>query len=135
MSYGHVNWNCSANFIWLQKHLGFQTNFSKNDCSVYYFRVCKFLHFWLSARFPQTNFDTKPVNFFLKLALPVILKEIHMYSPFFSFLHYVYCKTFHTIIPKVVGGGGYSGFQVTGMIKGFFGGRKILASIFLGSLI
>ena len=28
-----------------------------------------------------------------------------MYSPFFSFLHYVYCKTFHTIIPKVVGGG------------------------------
>ena len=57
-----------------------------------------------------------------------------MYSPFFSFLHYVYCKTFHTIIPKVVGGG-YSGFQVTGMIEGFFGGRKILATIFLGSLI
>ena len=57
-----------------------------------------------------------------------------MYSPFFSFLHYVYCKTFHTIIPKVVGGGGYSGFQVTGMIEGFFGGRKILASMFLGSL-
>ena len=43
------------------------------------------------------------------------------------------------------GGGGYSGFQVTGMIEGFFGvlnfrfqdffGYENLASIFLGSLI
>ena len=59
-----------------------------------------------------------------------------MYSPFFLFLRYVYCKNFHTIIPKVEGGwGGYSGFQVTGMIEGFFGGRKSLAGIFFGSLI
>ena len=28
------------------------------------------------ARFPQTDFDTKLVNFFLKLVLPVILKEL-----------------------------------------------------------
>ena len=27
------------------------------------------------AGFPQTDFDTKLVNFFLKLVLPVILKE------------------------------------------------------------
>ena len=32
--------------------------------------------FWLSARLPQTNFDTKLVNFYLKLVLPIILKEI-----------------------------------------------------------
>ena len=28
-----------------------------------------------------------------------------MYSQFFSFLCYVYCKNFHTIIPKVGGRG------------------------------
>ena len=28
------------------------------------------------AGFPQTDFDTKLVNFFLKLVLPVILKEL-----------------------------------------------------------
>ena len=28
------------------------------------------------AGFPQTDFDTKLVNFFLKLGLPVILKEL-----------------------------------------------------------
>ena len=28
------------------------------------------------AGFPQTDFDTKLVNFFLKLLLPVILKEL-----------------------------------------------------------
>ena len=31
-----------------------------------------------------------------------------------------------------VGGGGYSGFQVTGMIEGFWGGLKSLIQDFLG---
>ena len=49
----------------------------------------------------------------------------------------------HALLPGR--GGGYSGFQVTGMIEGFFGvlnfrfqdffGYENLASIFLGSLI
>ena len=32
--------------------------------------------------FPQADFDTKPVNFFLKLVLPVILKELQSNSLF-----------------------------------------------------
>ena len=50
----------------------------------------------------------------------------------------------HALLPGR-GGGGYSGFQVTGMIEGFFWvlnfrfqdffGYENLASIFLGSLI
>ena len=36
-------WNCSMNFIWEQKHLGFQINFSKNNFSVYFFCVCLFI--------------------------------------------------------------------------------------------
>ena len=39
--------------------------------------------------FPQTDFDTKLVNFFLKLVLPVILKEL---QSIFSFILYVYFK-------------------------------------------
>ena len=31
--------------------------------------VGEFLQFWLSARFPRTNLDTKIVNFVLKLVL------------------------------------------------------------------
>ena len=38
--------------------------------------VSEFLQFWLPDRFLRKNFDTKLVNFFLKLVLPVILKEI-----------------------------------------------------------
>ena len=34
------------------------------------------------AGFPQTDFDTKLVNFFLKLVLPVILKELQSNSLF-----------------------------------------------------
>ena len=43
-----------------------------------------------------------------------------------------------TPVPPEDGGGGeggYFGYQVTGMMEGFFEGRKILASIFSGSLI
>ena len=40
------------------------------------------------AGFPQTDFDTKLVNFFLELVLPVILKELksisHLYFTFIS---------------------------------------------------
>ena len=36
-------WNCSMNFIWEQKHLGFQISFSKNNFSVYFFCVCSFI--------------------------------------------------------------------------------------------
>ena len=43
------------------------------------------------AGFPQADFDTKLVNFFLKLVLPVILN----YSQIFSFLLYVYFKNCH----------------------------------------
>ena len=79
-------------------HLGFQINFSKNNFCVYYFvPQCSFItvvqrtvekqqlqrrlcvgEFQLTfiAGFPQTDFDTKLVNFFLKLVLPVILKEL-----------------------------------------------------------
>ena len=42
-----------------------------------------------TAGFPQTDFDTKLVNFFLKLVLPVILRN---YSQIFLFLLYVYSK-------------------------------------------
>ena len=41
------------------------------------------------------HFDSKLVNFLLKLVLPFILKDIM--SQFFSFLLYVYCKNGHTI--------------------------------------
>ena len=44
------------------------------------------------AGFPQTDFDTKLVNFFLELVLPVILKEL---KSNFSFLLYVYFKNCH----------------------------------------
>ena len=55
-------------------------------------------------------------------------------------------KTTASWNPSGEGGRGYSGFQVTGMIEGFFGGFEMfdfgvffgyenLASIFLGSLI
>ena len=30
-------WNCRANFIWVQKYLSVQINFSKSDFSAYYF--------------------------------------------------------------------------------------------------
>ena len=47
--------------------------------------------FWLLARrLPRTNFDTKIVNFVLKLALAS--DTLRKYSQFFSFLLYVYCK-------------------------------------------
>ena len=36
-------WICSMNFIWEQKHLGFQIYFSKNNFSVYYFFSCSFI--------------------------------------------------------------------------------------------
>ena len=35
-------WNCSMNFIWEQKHLGFQLNFSKIT-SLFIFFVCLFI--------------------------------------------------------------------------------------------
>ena len=44
------------------------------------------------AGFPQTDFDIKLVNFFLKLVLPVILKELQL---IFSCLLYVYLKNCH----------------------------------------
>ena len=51
---------------------GRKTTASKVNCS----RIAsapavgEFLQFWLSARFPLTNFDTKIVNYVLKLVLP-----------------------------------------------------------------
>ena len=36
------------------------------------------------AGFPQADFDTKLVNFFLKLVLPVILKELQSIFPVFT---------------------------------------------------
>ena len=53
-------------------------------------RVGEFFQFWLLARLPRTNFDTKIVNFVLKLVLPC--DTLRKYSQFFSFLLYVYCK-------------------------------------------
>ena len=44
------------------------------------------------AGFPQADLDTKLVNFFLKLVLPVILKEL---QSIFLFLLYVYFKNCH----------------------------------------
>ena len=41
------------------------------------------------------HFDTKLVNFLLKLVLPFILKDVM--NQFFSFLLCVYCKNGHTI--------------------------------------
>ena len=48
--------------------------------------------FTFIAGFPQTDFDTKLVNFFLKLVLPVILKELQSN---FLFLLCVYFKNCH----------------------------------------
>ena len=50
--------------------------------------VGEFFQFWLLARLPRTNFDTKIVNFVLKLVLPC--DALRKYSQFFSFL--LYCK-------------------------------------------
>ena len=98
---GHITLEY-ANFIWVQKHLGFQIKFSKTNFCVYdLFCSSVFIHNSRSenvrkttasapavcrqisvatltfiAGFPQTDFDTKLVNFFLKLVLPVILKEL-----------------------------------------------------------
>ena len=44
------------------------------------------------AGFPQTDFDTKLVNFFLKLVLPVILKELQSN---FLISTYVYFQNCH----------------------------------------
>ena len=48
--------------------------------------VGEFLQFWLSAWFPQTNFDTKGVN----LVLPMLPKGNTV--NFYHFFFYVYCK-------------------------------------------
>ena len=56
--------------------------------------VGEFLQFSLSTRFPRTNFDTNLVNFFLKLLLPIILKEIHSIFLISTF-NYVYSKHCH----------------------------------------
>ena len=77
---------------------GFSNKFFKNNFCVYYFVLqCSFItviqgtvekqqlqrrlcvgEFQLTfiAGFSQTDFDTKIVNFFLKLVLPVIVKEL-----------------------------------------------------------
>ena len=44
------------------------------------------------AGFPQTDFNKKLVNFFLKLVLPVILKEL---PKNFSHFYFVYFKNCH----------------------------------------
>ena len=76
--------------------MGFLINFSKNKFCVYYFvPQCSFITvvertvekqqlqrrisvatLTFIAGFPQTDFDTKLVNFFLKLTLLLILKEL-----------------------------------------------------------
>ena len=77
---------------------GFSNKFFKNNFCVYYFvSQCSFItvvqgtvekqqlqrrlcvgefQSTFIAGFPQTDFDTKLVNFFLKLVLPVILREL-----------------------------------------------------------
>ena len=53
--------------------------------------VSEFLQFSVSARFPGTNFDTNLVDFFLKLVLPIILKEIRSIFVISTF-NYVYSQ-------------------------------------------
>ena len=97
-----IRWNSKVNFIW--ETFGFWNNFSKmTSLFIILFMfihnssskngrktitskllkhrfsagcVGEFLQFWLSARFSRTNFDTKIVNFVLKL----VLRELGLYN-------------------------------------------------------